>query len=202
MSERQIAEAAMVPEPSAEPPQNSPGAGAKEPSLGKFLVETRNRRGLSTDDLIRQTRIPAHYVRMIESDDYGLISDQLYLLPFLRRYASFLGLDGEEIAMRFIREVQKADANVARMAEPIPVQEPAATRRNWVAPAIAATTVAIVALGYLAISGRHRHVPISTEAVPSKLSGTASTAAMAAPAPPEPADASAGAPTVQEVPAN
>ena len=46
---------------------------------------------------------------MIERSDYGLISDQLYLMPFLRRYAAFLDLDGEEVAMRFVREVQRAE---------------------------------------------------------------------------------------------
>jgi cytoskeletal protein RodZ len=58
---------------------------------------------------------------MIETDSYGLISDQLYLVPFLRRYASFLGLDPEEIASRFVRDVQHTESNVVRMSQPLTV---------------------------------------------------------------------------------
>jgi cytoskeletal protein RodZ len=56
---------------------------------------------------------------MIETDSYGLISDQLYLVPFLRRYAAFLGLDAEDVASRFVRDVQHAEANVVRISQEI-----------------------------------------------------------------------------------
>jgi len=72
---------------------------------------------------VRETHLPIHYVRMIESDNYGAISDQLYVLPFLRRYATFLDLDAEEVASRFVRDVQRAETNVTRMSEPITVVE-------------------------------------------------------------------------------
>ena len=69
---------------------------------------------------------------MIESSDYGLISDQLYLMPFLRRYAAFLNLDGEEVAMRFVREAQRAEvAAVPRMSEPLALHD--RKRTPWVA---------------------------------------------------------------------
>src|SRR5262249_34606680 len=59
--------------------------------------------------------------KMIETDNYGLISDQLYLVPFIRRYASFLEMDPEEIASRFVREVQHAESNIVRISEPLTV---------------------------------------------------------------------------------
>jgi cytoskeletal protein RodZ len=97
-----------------------PAASAPEEArLGAFLTAARERRGASRDEAIAQTRIPAHYIRMIESDNYSAISDQLYVLPFIRRYAQFLGLDPEEIAIRFVREVQRAESNVIRISQPI-----------------------------------------------------------------------------------
>jgi cytoskeletal protein RodZ len=87
--------------------------------VGQLLVEARTRRGLSAADITAQTRIPALYLKAIETDNYGLISDQLYLLPFLRRYASFVGMDPEDTASRFIHDVQRAETNVVRMSEPI-----------------------------------------------------------------------------------
>lgn len=94
-------------------------APADERPVGQLLVEARTRRGLSADDVKSQTRIPTLYLKAIETDNYGLISDQLYLLPFLRRYASFVGLDPEDVASRFIRDVQRAETNVVRISEPI-----------------------------------------------------------------------------------
>jgi len=173
--------------------------GAKrEPSLGNFLIEARKQRGLSADDVVRQTKVPAHYVHMIENDDYGLIADQLYLLPFLRRYATFIGLDSEEIATLFIREVQRTEGSVSRMSEPIPVIE-RTVRRTWsvVALSVAATLV-IVAAAYVALE-RHRHrlaaaseptastsasmgVTAGPGAPPESSAGIASPAAVAVPA--------------------
>jgi len=68
---------------------------------------------------VLEAHLPAHYVKMIETDSYGLISDQLYLVPFLRRYAAFLGLDAEDVASRFVRDVQHAEANVVRISQEI-----------------------------------------------------------------------------------
>jgi cytoskeletal protein RodZ len=116
-----------------------------EASLGRFLMAAREKRALSRDDVVKQTRIPAHYLGMIESSDYALISDQLYVVPFLRRYAVFLGLDPEEIAMRFVREVQRADnAPAARMYEPVVV---ARKRRSRILPAI----MVLVIIGAIAV---------------------------------------------------
>jgi cytoskeletal protein RodZ len=98
-----------------------PGASAAEPeiSLGKIVTEARERKGLTREQVVIEAHLPAHYVKMIETDSYGLISDQLYLVPFLRRYAAFLGLDAEDVASRFVRDVQHAEANVVRISQEI-----------------------------------------------------------------------------------
>jgi cytoskeletal protein RodZ len=102
-------------------PDTEPGASAVEPeiSLGKIVTEARERKGLTREQVVIEAHLPAHYVKMIETDSYGLISDQLYLVPFLRRYAAFLGLDAEDVASRFVRDVQHAEANVVRISQEI-----------------------------------------------------------------------------------
>jgi cytoskeletal protein RodZ len=137
-------------------------ADAQEASLGSFLTEARKRRGISVDDLMRQTRIPAYYVRMIENDDYGLIADQLYVLPFLRKYAAFVGVDAEAVTTRFIHDVQRADSNAGRMPEPIPVAEKTRRGRAWIAVAVAAV-IGLAIIAYLVLSRRHRsHAPAAS----------------------------------------
>lgn len=139
----------------ASPEQAKPGAEA-EPSLGKTLVAAREKRGLSRAEVVSHTRIPAHYLQMIESSDYALISDQLYLLPFLRRYAAFLGLDGEEIAMRFVREVQRAEgAAPARMSEPLTLAD-TSKRSHWGRTLGAAAVLVAIAVLYYLAAQHHR----------------------------------------------
>jgi len=90
-----------------------------EPSLGHLITETRERKGLTREQVANEAHLPPHYVKMIETDSYDMISDRLYLVPFLRRYATYLGLDAEEIASRFVSSVQHAEANVVRISQEI-----------------------------------------------------------------------------------
>lgn len=83
-----------------------------EQTLGQLMTQAREHRGLSREQVAAETRIPPYYVRMIESDSYDAIPDQLYLLPFFRRYAIFFGLDEHKIVARFIREFEKAENEI------------------------------------------------------------------------------------------
>jgi cytoskeleton protein RodZ len=94
-------------------------AAESEPSLGHLITESRERKGLTREQVATEAHLPPHYVKMIETDSYDMISDRLYLVPFLRRYATFLGLDAEEIASRFVSNVQHAEANVVRISQEI-----------------------------------------------------------------------------------
>jgi cytoskeleton protein RodZ len=96
-----------------------PSVLSNDYTLGKIMSMARESRGFSREQAAKASNIPGYYLTMIESDDYSSIADQLYLLPFLRRYASFVGLEQEEVASRFIRDVQRADMNPGRVSEPI-----------------------------------------------------------------------------------
>ncbi len=126
--------------PPEKPPENPLGSAAGNPiedsgttipsvlsndhSLGAIMTLAREARGFTRDQAAKASNIPAYYLTMIETDDYSSIADQLYLLPFLRRYAVFVALEPEEVASRFIREVQRADMNPGRSPEPIAMFEP------------------------------------------------------------------------------
>jgi cytoskeletal protein RodZ len=114
-------------------------------SLGQIMTMARERRGGSRDQAAVDSNIPGYYLTMIESDDYSSIADQLYLLPFLRRYAIFVELDPEEVASRFIRDVQRADMNATRMSEPIAMIDHT-KHFPWIEAVIGGVAVLIVAL--------------------------------------------------------
>src|ERR1700682_264793 len=87
-------------------------ADAPLQTLGELMTMTREQSGLSREQVAEQIHIPAYYVRMIESDSYDAIPDQLYLLPFFRRYAIFLGLDAQKVVSRFIVDFEKAESQI------------------------------------------------------------------------------------------
>ena len=134
-------------------------------NLGDFLARTRDKRGVSLADVVKETRIPNHYVRMMESNDYSLISDRLYVLPFLRRYATFLHLDPEEVAMRFVREVQRADnAAMPRSLEPIEIDRHRSG--NWSRALLLASLLGIIAIAWMVQSHlRTRRAAVMNSAI-------------------------------------
>src|SRR5579872_2902348 len=131
MSESWNVETVADSKPEASPEKPTTPAAAAIPSvlsndhsLGKIMSTARENRGLSREQAAKSSNIPGYYLTMIETDDYSAIADQLYLLPFLRRYAVFVALEPEEVASRFIRDVQRADMNPGRASEPITMFEP------------------------------------------------------------------------------
>jgi transcriptional regulator with XRE-family HTH domain len=88
-------------------------------TLGQLITEARERRGITREQAASQACLPAYYVKMIESGNYDAIPDPLYLLPFFRRYAAYLGLDAQEMTSRFIRDLEMAESKLAGISVPI-----------------------------------------------------------------------------------
>ena len=146
-------------------------------TLGQLMTQTRTHRGLSRDQVADQTHIPAYYVRMIESDSYDAIPDQLYLLPFFRRYADFLGLDAQKVVSRFICDFEKAENEVHETPAPTAY---AKALQKW--RQIAAATVAggillpCIAWGVGTMRAAYRHPAESSPRVSKSLDAQPSTA--------------------------
>jgi cytoskeletal protein RodZ len=172
-------------------------AGPGERPVGQLLIEARTQRGLSAADITAQTRIPPLYLKAIETDNYGLISDQLYLLPFLRRYATFVGLDPEDIASRFIQSVQRAETNVVRMSEPIAMSPPRkrSAVRGVAVGLVLAVAAAIAILFVLVKMGMLRGVTIPGLSAAHKAASFQAAKAPAVPFSTSIRPAPAGAPT-------
>jgi cytoskeleton protein RodZ len=73
----------------------TPDGGAK---IGQVLEKARKERGLTLDEVEHATKIRKRYLIGLERDDYGALPDAVYAQGFLKTYANYLGLDGEELS--------------------------------------------------------------------------------------------------------
>lgn len=66
--------------------------------IGAALERARNERGLSLEEAEQATKIRKRYLQGLERDDYSVLPDAVYTQGFLKTYANYLGLNGEELA--------------------------------------------------------------------------------------------------------
>jgi cytoskeleton protein RodZ len=176
-----------------------------EPSLGHVITEARERKGLTRDQVANEAHLPPHYVKMIETDSYDLISDRLYLVPFLRRYATFLGLDAEEIASRFVSNVQHAEANVVRISQELTMvaKKPASSRRIVFAVVVGTVVLLLADLAWRHFEDHEASPPAPVES-PAAMASSAEAPNETLPpvtvTNPEAAQPPASAPAISNVP--
>lgn len=64
---------------------------------------------MSLEQAAQAAGIPLQYVRLLEGESNVRVgvSDELYLIPFFRKYARFVGIDAEELLPEFLGVVQQ-----------------------------------------------------------------------------------------------
>jgi cytoskeleton protein RodZ len=110
-------------------------------TIGETLRRRREERALTPEQAAFKSKVPLRFVQILESDDYRLLPDVLYLVPLLREYARFLELDAVALDAEFQRGMYQpprpapAPAPAPRAAVTIPW-----TQVLWTAAAILVVT--------------------------------------------------------------
>ncbi|NOJ95200.1 helix-turn-helix domain-containing protein [Corallococcus coralloides] len=116
--------------------------------FGKYLSQQRELRGLSREDVSRETKIPPSLVAALEAGQVERLPERVFVLNYIRAYAQVIGLSPEEAALRY-EEVDRA------VPAPSPAQlEKARRKRAYV---ILAVLLAVLLLGaglFLVLSGK------------------------------------------------
>jgi len=73
----------------------TPNGGAK---IGPILEKARKEKGLTLEEVEHATKIRKRYLAGLEREDFGVLPDAVYAQGFLKTYANYLGLDGEELS--------------------------------------------------------------------------------------------------------
>ena len=74
------------------------GESNGEAKLGRFLEQKRKEKGLSLEEVEQATKIRKRYLDGLEREDYAVLPAGVYAQGFLKTYANFLGLDGEDLS--------------------------------------------------------------------------------------------------------
>jgi cytoskeleton protein RodZ len=117
--------------------------------IGSSLREARERRGLELAAVEQDTRISARWLRALEEERFDLLPERVYALGFLRTYADYLGLEGQQFVDELSPRLPLAD-------EPeVPLPAPFAQRRRTPGPRILASVgvIAVVAVVVIALIG-------------------------------------------------
>src|SRR6266403_3875021 len=95
--------------------------------IARRLRAARERLELTIELAAANAGVPLRYARLLEGEKPldGGVSDDLYLIPFFRRYAAALGLPAEELLPDFLGQVQE-------LPPPSPVRLAARRRRSRV----------------------------------------------------------------------
>ena len=77
--------------------------------VGSALRRAREVRGLSLDDAARDTRLRVEQLDALEREDFDVLPAEVYVRASLRTYASYLGLDADELAGAYARVVEPSE---------------------------------------------------------------------------------------------
>lgn len=114
-------------------------------SIGKHLRETREQRGLTIDQIARDTNISRHYISALEEDRYEVFPAEPYVIGFLRNYCDYLSLDTEGLIGKY--RTQKIQEQPAPLAELIRQPSPWPLRILWGTGAV----VFVAVVGFLIV---------------------------------------------------
>jgi cytoskeletal protein RodZ len=169
--------------------------------VGERLRTAREEKGLSLDDVARQTRIPIRHLEHIERGEWDALPAITYSVGFARSYANAVGLDGPAVGAELREQLGGARSNVAGPAAYYEPADPARVPPRSIAIVAAILAVLLVA-GYLV--WRHQAVGNAPDEAQIADRTTPADQAQAPPAQPRPAPAAqpqhpavpAGAPVV------
>ena len=76
-------------------------------SVGEILLRTRTHYGHSLEQVESVLRIRAGLLEALEQDDISKLPGRVYAIGFIRSYAEYLGLDGDQIVNLFKQQLGK-----------------------------------------------------------------------------------------------
>lgn len=99
-------------------------------SLGEELRKEREIREISLQEIADDTKISSRFLEAIESGDHSSLPAPVFTRGFIQEYATFLGLDAEEMVDRYLQQVKEEQEREER--EEGPARIPLLPTEIWI----------------------------------------------------------------------
>ena len=162
--------------------------------VGEFLQERREDLGLDLDEIGAMLRIKPAYLAALEQGRSHDLPGPTYAIGFIRAYADFLGLDADQVLVRFKAEAAGATAR-PDLALPVPLGE-----RSLPGGALVLVALIVALCGYgiwYYLSTDERDRPQRVAAVPAALQTAPVAPALVSPGDATVASSAANSPPAQ-----
>ena len=70
-------------------------------SIGNILRTEREPQGRTLTEVSKAVYIKTKYLSALEEENFAVIPGEVYVKGFIRAYASYLGMDGEELVAQY-----------------------------------------------------------------------------------------------------
>jgi cytoskeletal protein RodZ len=87
-------------------------------TVGNYLRQQREVKGMSIEEVARATRVPMSSVERLESDQFDELPGEVFVRGFMKSYARAVGLDTDDVLARYT-----ASRRVAWVT-PLPISSP------------------------------------------------------------------------------
>jgi cytoskeletal protein RodZ len=88
--------------------------GEKLAAFGRWLARERELRGLGRDEVVRVMKLAPGVLEALESGEEARMPHRVYAVGYLRAYAAAVGLDADEVVLRYEEAVGPQAAAAAR----------------------------------------------------------------------------------------
>ncbi len=86
--------------------------------IGTTLSEARKQKKVSLKKIAQETKISVRYLQALEIETFDVFPAEVYLKGFLRNYAHYLGLDGDEMVRAYNLQRSQPAEYIASQADP------------------------------------------------------------------------------------
>jgi len=145
--------------------------------LGNTLSRARRARGITLEDVERDTHVSRRYLQALEAEDFSIFPAPVYARGFLRTYSRYLGLNPEELIRIFPNGSLTVDITPLPVVNRPPAQ---VININWLVAGV--VMLFLLGAGVLLLGGRNDSlsVPDQQLAVTTAVTGQAAPSTAAA----------------------
>ena len=74
--------------------------------IGSIIKKNRKAQGKTLEEINEQTKISLEHLELLEKNDYTFLPE-MYVKSFIKNYALALGLDGDDLVVRYTQNQEK-----------------------------------------------------------------------------------------------